>query len=1762
MLLLGVTFAFAGNRDGVLTPHWVHGQALPYYTGGYNMGVAMAIHIDGVPIANPNYELCAFQEGVIGPDGELVGAQLRGAFPATVQSTGNYVVGPTGAYVYMPAVYGYANPAESPGGNRLIFKIYDHETEQVLDLISNCIVYNQNWSWQHPSHPLVISFFTPGYVWEKVTDPSTLADGDVIFITNADGTRALNQFQDVNNRKSYPITVNPDGTITWETPVPYEEIHYDEDGEEIVNIVTDKIPQEILIHGVAEGLTMFVETGFLYAASSTNNLLMTYINETGGGYTSDCIWTFTANGENSENVDIVAQGTNTRATLRYANNSTRFSCYAGTTNQSPVCIYRKTAAPEVVEYNVNATAVPADGGSIQLDGADFTSGTFEAGTELTLTAVPAEGKIFDGWGVNGFDPGVSSEVLTITVNEDTQIEAYFVDEPIVYYILTYNVDPAEAGTITATPAMGENGYEAGTTVTLTATPADETWIFDEWQNEAGEAVSALNPYEFDINANTALAAKFHQEIPVVYYTLTVNVDPAEAGTYTVDPAAGDEGYEAGAEVTVTATANEGWSFVKWMNAADETLGSNPEYTVVMNNNTEIFAIFEALPVVEPYTVTLNAGSGTCDVTELTEAEAGAGVTLPKATPCDAAITAGYTFAGWAAAEVAETTTAPELFNGAYAPEADITLYAVYAMGGETYTFKNGDNYLAWSSGNSLKTIAEVNDNSKWNVTFDGEKAIISPITQDVEREIAWNNQSTGQRFAAYKHTSLYNNDGSMSANYGAITLFSDDVAVTSLAENDVVVLASETVKKELSTVGNYGTGADYTDAPAGLYPLTVGIEGEPAVYNTNPSCEGPVVTQDPVITPNSGAISTPSVMVEITCPTEDAVIYFTLDGSTPTAESTVYTAPIEITETTTVSAIAIVEGGEPSNVVTATYTFPEIATYPNIAAFKAAYDATSSEIAKITGDVTFVFRGGRYMFVQDETAALLIYDNSEPVITNTYENGDVISGGITGTMNVYNGQKELVPTANPAEGVAGTPVEPTVVAAADVVANYADYDAMLVKMEGVTFDEDHTFGNTSATRSTTFTQDETNYTIFNRFNNLTITVAAGQEGDVTGFIGIFNDTKQMYPRNDEDIELVVPEPETVTITATANPAIGGTVEGAGEYEVGEEVTLTATAAEGYVFVNWTEGDTEVGTDAILTFSAEADRDLVANFEEETPVEPETYTITATANPAIGGTVEGAGEYEEGATVTLTATAAEGYVFVNWTEGDTEVGTDATLTFTAEADRDLVANFEEETPEPEMFIVIVSADPAEGGNVTITPAAGENGYEAGTDVTVTATANEGWTFKKWMEDDSFVSSNPSYTFTVNGNRELVAIFEEVEPEPETYTITATANPAIGGTVEGAGEYEEDATVTLTATAAEGYVFVNWTEGDTEVGTDATLTFTAEADRDLVANFEEETPEPEVYTITVLPNANGTVTAPATAEAGETINVTATPNPLHVLTGLYYYTTDPEDVTEIDLEEMSFEMPAANVTIGAEFASVADMGDVNNDDQVNILDVLAVLNYILGKDPQPFDFEQADMNEDGVIDISDAMAINALILSMKGDCGQETALYDVVNGKLVIQSPVALAGYQFSLSAEPASVELAGFTTMGNWVNGEYIFLVFNLNSDQEAGVYEVLDLNGANVNNVALATLAGCKVNAEKGALNVNDLLEANYNLFPVPANTVVNVEGEGINFIEVFNVMGQHVMTVNTDTNTVNVSGLTPGAYLFRMNTVNGVVTKNVIIVR
>ena len=195
-------------------------------------------------------------------------------------------------------------------------------------------------------------------------------------------------------------------------------------------------------------------------------------------------------------------------------------------------------------------------------------------------------------------------------------------------------------------------------------------------------------------------------------------------------------------------------------------------------------------------------------------------------------------------------------------------------------------------------------------------------------------------------------------------------------------------------------------------------------------------------------------------------------------------------------------------------------------------------------------------------------------------------------------------------------------------------------------------------------------------------------------------------------------------------------------------------------------------------------------------------------------------------MTVVATANDGYTFAFWTEGDEIVSTDASYTFTITEDHDFVANFEEVIV---YYEVTVAANPAEGGEVT-----GEGTYEEGTEVTVVATANDGYNFINWTEGNAVVSEDASYTFTVNADRDLIANFEE-EIIIVYYTVTVAANPAEGGEVTGEGIYEEGTEVTVVATANDGYVFVNWTEGDVEVSTDASYTFTITEDHDLVANF---------------------------------------------------------------------------------------------------------------------------------------------------------------------------------------------------------------------------------------------------------------------------------------------------------------------------------------
>ena len=106
-----------------------------------------------------------------------------------------------------------------------------------------------------------------------------------------------------------------------------------------------------------------------------------------------------------------------------------------------------------------------------------------------------------------------------------------------------------------------------------------------------------------------------------------------------------------------------------------------------------------------------------------------------------------------------------------------------------------------------------------------------------------------------------------------------------------------------------------------------------------------------------------------------------------------------------------------------------------------------------------------------------------------------------------------------------------------------------------------------------------------------------------------------------------------------------------------------------------------------------------------------------------------------------------------------------------------------------FTVFTSALPTAGGTT-----AGGGTFNGGSNVTVTATANAGYTFVNWTEGGTPVSAAESYTFTLTANRTLVANFK-----PITYTVSTSASPAEGGATGGGGTFNSGSSVTVTATA---------------------------------------------------------------------------------------------------------------------------------------------------------------------------------------------------------------------------------------------------------------------------------------------------------------------------------------------------------------------------
>jgi len=166
--------------------------------------------------------------------------------------------------------------------------------------------------------------------------------------------------------------------------------------------------------------------------------------------------------------------------------------------------------------------------------------------------------------------------------------------------------------------------------------------------------------------------------------------------------------------------------------------------------------------------------------------------------------------------------------------------------------------------------------------------------------------------------------------------------------------------------------------------------------------------------------------------------------------------------------------------------------------------------------------------------------------------------------------------------------------------------------------------------------------------------------------------------------------------------------------------------------------------------------------------------------------------------------------------------------------------------------------------------------------------------------------------------------------------------------------------------------------------------------------------------------------------------------------------------------------------------ATKGDANGSFSVDVADVVTTVNYVTNQDPKPFIFEAADVNADATIDILDVVGIINIILNPTGASmrSANTAIYSIEDGLLYVDSPVALGGVQFRITAPKgsASVEaltaLNGFEQAALWQNDStYFFMAYSLSGKEiPAGKTALLRINGpAELNQVVFSDGKGQNV---------------------------------------------------------------------------------------
>lgn len=833
---------------------------------------------------------------------------------------------------------------------------------------------------------------------------------------------------------------------------------------------------------------------------------------------------------------------------------------------------RATYIINVSNYTLTSEVSPENSGTVVFVTNPFSQNptpvtSAEEGSFITVIATPAEGYLLD------------ELVITNTSNQ----------EPIQYNTSNYPnarefVMPAANVHVTATFAKSYT-VSAGTTedginiFNIYPTPAIAGATIDIYvTTNEGYQLSSTNPIsiEFDDDEYTGALPVITRDaynenlftftMPAANVTVTPNVSsvstnyivmvdaaPENAGSaIIVDAEDGDIiEVEKDTEVTVSATPATGYQFVNWTNNGQTVSTDNP-YTFTVTEDIELIANFsEAIPT-EPNTVTFNTGNG--EPMTVTEETPGAGITLPSITPCETAVIDGYTFAGWTTTDIeTETATAPTTLYAANTPyqitENNITLYAVYTINTPTGSIYRKVTTTPNSWDGQYLIVCE-----SQNVAFNGSLDSLDLASNNISVTININNgviENTFNNDPSFTIATAENGYSIQSASgrfigRNAYSNGLDEKKTFTNFSNNIITLSGSNVLIQGNATSEGRTTLKY-NSTANQHRFRYYKSGQTdiqlykyeeilsAFYTSHPDCTPIVAT--PTLSEPAGTYDN-SLNVLVDCETEDAILYYTLDGTEPTTESEIYQDGILIDQPTTLTVMAVKEGYRNSSVVSATYDVPY--TLYKIREFNALTNVdadTRYRIASrpvVTGIHLNQNNEVSSIFVQDSTGGLRVFPNHLTI--PTYQVGDIIPS-ITGTYMTYYNLPEMKLTVVPEESAGqGTPtaVELTLDQLTSVVPNSTEaikYGNNLVVIRDIHFNTANNYTTGELGTTTAFRESANGADLYNGFYTLNTNLKKDNRADIYGIAGTHSGHGQIMPRSNDDIIIETFYQDTVDVTA-------------------------------------------------------------------------------------------------------------------------------------------------------------------------------------------------------------------------------------------------------------------------------------------------------------------------------------------------------------------------------------------------------------------------------------------------------------------------------------------------------------------------------------------------------------------------------------------------------------------------------------------------------